>query len=65
MVHCIFRSHRLKIDEKFKTILVCCGVWYVASHSGPLPKFSNYAQGVKEMPILRATCFTKDYIGET
>ena len=22
MVHCIFRSHRLKIDEKFKTILV-------------------------------------------
>ena len=22
MVHCIFRSHRLKIDEKFKTLLV-------------------------------------------
>ena len=22
MVHCIYRSHRLKIDEKFKTLLV-------------------------------------------
>ena len=68
LVHCISRSHRLKIDfqdENFKNLLVwnqkawSLDIWYVASPCKPLPSlFKLYPWGQKMAPPRGVTCFT-------
>ena len=52
------------IEKTWKSLLVwnhkvqSLDIWYVASASGPLPKFLNYAPGAKNGLAPGVTCFT-------
>ena len=59
LIHSITRSHRLKIDfqESFSETTRSFDIWYVASHSGPLPSLFKYYPWGQKWPCPRGHMF--------